>query len=162
MKRRHYRLRLLLLVLTLLLIWGQSVLPASQSAQESGWFLSLVRPAVTAVQALLARAGVVMDASVLVRKIAHFAEYALLGLLAYLLFSALRRRGRLPRAGVVCLAAALIDEAIQRFSAGRGPSLRDVALDFCGALTGILLAALLTVLRPSSRPTRKKQKKLRF
>ncbi|MEG0546552.1 MAG: VanZ family protein [Oscillospiraceae bacterium] len=40
------------------------------------------------------------------------------------------------------LAIAVVDEAIQILS-GRGPSVQDVILDFCGALAGILLALLI-------------------
>jgi len=43
------------------------------------------------------------------------------------------------------LLAAVTDEFIQSFT-GRGSSVRDVVLDFCGALTGMLLTFLLAEL----------------
>ena len=39
--------------------------------------------------------------------------------------------------------AAAIDETIQRFSPDRGPSIKDVGIDTCGVIAGILVLTLL-------------------
>ncbi len=81
----------------------------------------------------------------IVRKLAHFLEFALLGFLSYLLIRHLSRRlpalvpwlrGSIP-AGF-CLLYAISDEVHQIFT-GRGPAVRDVLIDFSGSLTGILV-----------------------
>ena len=40
------------------------------------------------------------------------------------------------------VAAASVDETIQRFVPDRGPSVKDVCIDSCGVLTGIILLYL--------------------
>ena len=146
MRKYVFVLRLMLVLLMLAFIWGHSMMPADLSDLESSRFLVLVRPLVEAVGRVLARHGYAYTPEHLVRKMAHFTEYAALGALMCLLF--LRKDGRcrllLPAGG--CLAVAFVDEGIQMFSAGRGPALRDVGIDFCGACMGILLTALVVTL----------------
>ncbi len=76
-----------------------------------------------------------------VRKAAHFAEFAVLGVLAQLLFGGFCRTGR---AGVVFsvvagLIIALCDETVQLFVEGRSGQVKDVWLDLLGAITGALI-----------------------
>ena len=66
----------------------------------------------------------------LIRKSAHFTEFAIL-------FRLLIRgpmEGRPYAALTICVVYALLDEGHQAFVPGRGPSLYDVALDSTGAL----------------------------
>ena len=78
-----------------------------------------------------------------VRKCAHFSEYALLGLLAALLTHSYGvRRGRLT-AWLVGTLYAASDELHQLFVSARSAMWQDVALDSVGVLTGVLLAYLL-------------------
>ena len=146
MRRWIQILKLLLVLAMLAFIWGHSLMPADQSSQESESFLSFVQPAMTAVIRCLQRLGVSAEPSALVRKMAHFTEFAVLGVLMYLLFSSPEKhsRGLLPAAA--CLTAAAVDELLQRFAAGRAPALRDVGIDFGGACLGILLAAAILAL----------------
>lgn len=78
----------------------------------------------------------------MVRKAAHFLEYALLGFFVALTAASFTARKLLR--GIIafpaCLAVAVIDENIQRFSAGRTPSKIDVLIDFCGSSFGICFA----------------------
>ena len=86
----------------------------------------------------------------LLRKAAHFSEYALLGAeLSLLLNLLLDRNGRPLARGrrlldfpALGFFAAAIDETIQIFS-GRGSSLLDVWLDTAGCLTGFFLIFLI-------------------
>ncbi len=78
----------------------------------------------------------------MVRKAAHFLEYALLGFFVALTAASFTAKKLLR--GVIafpaCLAVAVIDENIQRFSSGRTPSKLDVLIDFCGSSFGICFA----------------------
>jgi VanZ family protein len=67
------------------------------------------------------------------RKLAHFCEYAVLGALL------LRALGRGPIAVAVGIAYAATDELHQHFVPGRHAAFRDVAIDAAGALAGVLL-----------------------
>ena len=80
----------------------------------------------------------------LLRKLAHFAEYAILGAL---LLRALRREGVAVAAGV---AYAVTDELHQHFVPGRHGSPLDVALDAVGVTLGVYLLHRLQRTRPVS------------
>ena len=134
------KLLLVLLVLILLFIWGQSCLPSALSDRESGSVLDASRPF---LERLLGEGRVTMY---LIRKLAHFAEYFALGCVASLLFPLSLHRQALC-AGL-CLLAGLLDETIQIFS-GRGDQVRDIWLDFAGALAAILIVCLLR--RPAAK-----------
>ncbi len=78
----------------------------------------------------------------LVRKAAHFLEYALLGFFVALTAASFTAR-KLLRGMIAfpaCLLVAVIDENIPRFSSGRTPSRTDVLIDFCGSSFGICFA----------------------
>ena len=74
-----------------------------------------------------------------VRKLAHFAEYALLGFWWALCLWVYARQPmrRLGWAAAACLLTAFTDEAIQYCTPGRSAQLSDVGLDFAGALCGL-------------------------
>ncbi len=84
-----------------------------------------------------------------VRKAAHFTEYAVL---AMFLYGTLRMlKSKMPflnrKCGVVafilCFLFAVQDEWHQMFVPGRGPGVRDVFIDSCGAVSGIMLLWLV-------------------
>ena len=80
---------------------------------------------------------------------AHFTEFAFLGLwLHYMLSGVSRLKGRhaLLLSLLIGFFAAFLDETIQIFS-NRGSQVKDVWLDAAGVLFGVLLFALLRVLR---------------
>jgi VanZ family protein len=68
------------------------------------------------------------------RKIAHFGEYGVLGLLLA------RALGRELLAAAAGIAYAATDELHQHFVAGRHAAFRDVAVDAAGVLAGIMVA----------------------
>jgi VanZ family protein len=67
------------------------------------------------------------------RKLAHFAEYAILGALL------VRAVGNSVTAVVAGVAYAATDELHQHFVPGRHAAFRDVAIDAAGVLVGVLL-----------------------
>jgi VanZ family protein len=79
---------------------------------------------------------------IVLRKLTHVAEYALLALLWFWAIAA--RTGRPARATwmalLVCLACALADEAHQAIIPARTGSLRDVVIDVSGAAAALLIA----------------------
>ena len=99
----------------------------------------------------------------LVRKLAHFAEFGLLGFLSTGLTVYVNRRKHWVKPWlewliptVFCLLYAISDEVHQIFS-NRGSSAKDVAIDFAGALCGILLLQLIAALvRACKRRRREK------
>lgn len=111
------------------IIFYNSSLPLRQSSQLSGW--------VTALTQLLAQhldIRLTGDVEHHIRKLAHFCEFALLGLLLCYSFSALGVSNRTATGYILFLAlfAAVLDEYIQSFSPGRACRVTDVLLDFSG------------------------------
>lgn len=141
-------------VIMLLFIWGNSLLPGSVSGRESGWVLSLLEPFLRWLGNVIGRGGPVLPMEVLVRKLAHFSEFWLLGvLMAALLERPERGRTHFLLAELFCLGAAVVDELIQHMIPGRGPSIKDVLLDFSGATVGVVCGAALLWLMARGRKT---------
>ena len=95
--------------------------------------------------------------SFIVRKFAHFFEYAVLGfLIGCALF--LSRRRFSPVTSVICSALySVSDEIHQYFVPGRACRIFDVGVDTLGALTGTLILALI-ILIVNSIAIRRKEK----
>lgn len=161
MKGFVFFLKLLLVIAMLAFIWGQSLMPGDVSSMESEWFLTWVQPAVVFVQRLLARFGFVYELSYLVRKMAHFSEYAVLGVLMYWLFVKPDGRSRYVLPAGLCLASACVDEGIQIFAVERGPALKDVMIDFAGACAGILVMSFFVMLLYNAAQRRKRRRAAR-
>ena len=93
-----------------------------------------------------------------VRKTAHYTEYFLLGVsVAFPLYVyGVRGMKLIIFAGLFCFGYASLDEFHQSFVHGRGPSPKDVMIDSCGALTGIILTRIvgwtgrMTIFKPLS------------
>lgn len=127
-----------------LLIWGHSLVQGPQSSLESGMVVALVRPVFEALG--------VTDANLMtlvVRKGAHFSEYAVLGVLARELFSArLGERGRAPFPAAFLVALVPVcDECLQLLVPGRSGQPTDVLIDLAGLCCGALLATAVSALR---------------
>ena len=128
--RSRFRLWLVLTVLWVALIFLQSSLPAGASRAESGGVLAVLQnvfPWLT---------------HHLLRKLGHFAEYAIAGaLLTRTCRFAKRFSPALPL--LLGLLTAISDETLQLFVAGRSGQISDIWLDAAGVLTGALLVWLL-------------------
>lgn len=128
-----------LLVAWLAVIWGNSMTPGQVSGQLSGWASELIGK----ILPFLSPES--EYGHLLVRKIAHFSEFAVLGFLLGWLFAMVAEkkplRFLLP---LGCgMSAAVIDECIQIFSPGRVCSFWDMCIDWSGVLTGIGFMTLL-------------------
>ncbi len=110
----------------LALIFSQSAMPASLSGAES--------------QGLLAQLVAIfpMLTEHLLRKVAHFGEFMILGLLL-----ALWLRGGVSWPAFGGLVCALGDETIQLYVEGRSGQVSDVWIDFFGVLAGVALVLAL-------------------
>ena len=122
---------LLLAVVLVALIFFNSSLPATESGKLSG---CLAQFALQISQLL----GVSLKGDVehTIRKLAHFLEFACLGLLWCKVFASFHISNRTSNGYIllICLLVAVVDEYIQLFSLGRDGKVMDVLLDFSGAL----------------------------
>ena len=131
MKKQHQKILCgTLIVLNLALIWGNSLLPAESSSELSGW-----------LQAFLSFLPEGEFVHTLLRKAAHFSEFALLGLLMGWMSVLIRNRPNFSLLGIG-LGTGCIDETIQLFVPGRASSILDVWIDFSGFAVGLLILTL--------------------
>ena len=140
----------LLILFTIGFIWGNSMKTRSESQSLSLGVLQFIRPL---LDAIFSPENVTDH---LVRKLAHFTEFAVLGAELMLLSVLLGRRNL--SSILNCMFAGLIvavtDETIQLFSS-RGSQVIDVVLDFSGVVIGVLALLLLRAVLVGFRNTKK-------
>ena len=82
----------------------------------------------------------------LIRKMAHFTEYAGLGVLIRIATAKSTGSGKWLLRLVFLISVPLVDETIQLFVPGRGGSFTDCLIDMSGYVTGFLIASLIAQL----------------
>ena len=130
----------LLVVLMVIFIFSNSAASAGTSNGMSLTVSEWIRPVLNTV-------GLHPETDFLnfvIRKLAHFSEYALLGCLiaiAYRLqpWSWMKSKAALLPFFII----PVLDENLQRFSAGRSCELRDMLIDSAGMAAGLFLAIVL-------------------
>ena len=138
---------LVLLVCNLCFIWGNSLVSRAESHNLSVGVLGFLPPFWQAL-------GLSEEEMVhLLRKAAHFTEFACLGGLSTGLLTLFRK----PRVSPVLhllaggFLVAAIDETLQIFT-GRGSQLQDVWLDFAGFATGLAVVLIVRAIVGKSQP----------
>lgn len=136
--KTRIRFCMVLLFLNLIFIWGNSLMPGAVSDRISRWVGDMF--------------GSALDIPVnetegghgLLRKAAHFSEFACLGLLLCWRTCMAGRTGKDLAALTLLggITAACVDETIQIFAQGRNSSLADVWIDTCGAAAGMIFLIL--------------------
>lgn len=166
MKKRTYIILLIVFsVLTLAMngfIFFNSILDQSKSSVESGAVTEVIKPVIEDVIEITAPS---VDKSTInyhgiVRKLAHFSEFAMLAVfasgVAYMLTKIFNRVFvTLPMFYV--LVVAVLDEFIQTFS-DRAGMITDVLIDYSGALLGFLFSFVVILI--IEKVSKKKKLKL--
>lgn len=137
--KKSQKILLIIIIVTIAAIWGQSLLNRTASSAESGFVLAIVGPA---FRLIVKPEHLTM---LLIRKLAHFTEFFVLGVELELFL----KKKFLWAAGTGFFVA-FMDETLQMFS-GREAMISDVWLDFFGCITAIAVVILLL------RLTRKKK-----
>lgn len=124
------------------MIFSRSMQPAEMSNQESGKVLEMIQHFLPV--------DITMHQ---IRKAAHFLEFAVLGVLAQLMFGGLCRtwKGSVLFAVLAGLVIALLDETIQLFVLGRTGQVKDIWLDLSGAICGALISFAIRLLTVRAR-----------
>lgn len=142
MKNKKW-IRILILILTIALIWGQSCIPPEGSSAESGWVKEILQKILGLIF------GKVEVSEMLIRKMGHFTEYLILGAELTAFFPTLKTVV-VPMLG---FGTAFLDETIQIFS-GRGPQIQDVWIDLAGVLVGMAVVLLIRKWREKAKTTK--------
>ena len=134
---------LIIYAVYILLIFRNSMDPADISSEKSGAVLLILNK-------LLFRGKAVLTEHI-VRKLAHFAEYTVAGILGMLFFKNLGFPVLSLFSGLL---VALTDETIQLFVPGRSGQITDVWLDFSGILAGSVMFLILSAVAAHLRTKR--------
>ncbi len=141
-----HRQLVILIIITLAFIWGNSILPACVSAGISGSLMRFICSLTS-----FASTGDVSDGHL--RKFAHAFEFACLGTELIMLVRCNIKK-YISSAILFGLTTALIDETIQLFSEGRSSQVKDIWIDMLGFFIGTIIT--LTALKHIR--TKRKQK----
>ncbi len=142
--RKHYTV---LSWLAVLVCMGLIFYLSSQSGEDSGRLSAIVTTFImNIIERITGNSEFDLETfNHVVRKLAHFTAYFILGslLLNALHASKVRPPKSQRYAYITATLYAATDECHQMFSDGRGPQLRDVAIDSAGALIGVILTSIL-------------------
>lgn len=130
------------LILWMIIIFYFSHQPVDESSQLSE---GISKPIVEKLESIIKIDIVEEMFDYLIRKLAHFTEYMILGILMYIASS----KNNIPRNKKVlwcillCALYAITDEVHQAFVPGRAPRVFDVLIDTAGSITGILMTKFI-------------------
>ena len=125
-----------LIVANLAFIWGNSLMTGAESGNLSGGILAWINSILC-----LDESGAELLHH-LIRKAAHFTEFACFGCLLAWRWSMDKAPNQILLPVLLGMAAAMVDETIQLVTPDRGPSLKDVWIDTSGVITGVMLLIL--------------------
>ena len=132
------RINLIMIILWMILIFIMSSFDSVESSNQSSIIVNYISKLfnITNIDVL----------TIIVRKLAHFTEYFILGILLYNYFKEYKK------GIVISLIYAITDEFHQIFISGRSAEIMDILIDVAGAIVGIVaLNLVLTYLINRSR-----------
>lgn len=136
--KRRMSVCTILLCLLLAFIWGNSLLPGFVSSLLS----NAVKDILGRIFPFLISGG--SGGGGLLRKLAHFSEFAVLAVCLGWLYGMLRSKQpeQILLTVITGFLVACADETIQRFVPGRNGCITDVGIDTAGVITGIVLFSI--------------------
>lgn len=117
-------------------IWTNSLLPASLSSSQSGFVADILYPPFEDIIE-------VNKFYQIIRKLAHFTEFMLLGIVFSLFYLSIGKNKYYFITLIHGLIVAIIDETIQLFIPGRAGLITDVLIDTSGVLFGLFIIILI-------------------
>lgn len=136
-------------ILWMLLIFFLSSQPASESNNLSTGVTELIIKSIGKLLPLdIETSTIINTVSKLnhyVRKSAHFISYLILGVLVLNAFikCKIEKKKAIIYSIIICVFYSISDEVHQLFVPGRGGQLKDVVIDSCGTLVGIIIYSLI-------------------
>lgn len=117
----------------MILIFTMSAFNSTESSNQSNFIVNIILDIfnITNIKLL----------SLIIRKLAHFTEYFILGILIYNLIHSYDKK--IYMAIIICVLYAISDEIHQLFVPGRSCQLLDILIDSIGSIVGIYLLYLI-------------------
>lgn len=130
---KKQKLNLILVIIWMTIIFIMSSFNSIESSNQSNFIVDVIANIfhITNINIL----------SIIIRKLAHYTEYLILGILVMNLNN--KKSKSIYLSIIICLLYAISDEFHQSFVPGRSCQLYDVAIDFFGSLTGIFIYKLI-------------------
>lgn len=129
--KKKFIIYLCLTIIWIMFIFSFSMQSGEESSQTSGGIVSMIMDMLFPQGFAYAE-----QLEFFIRKLAHFTEYFILGVLVLLTLKQTRCPKQLLACLLICVLVASCDEIIQLFSGGRSGKIADVMLDSVGALCG--------------------------
>lgn len=123
------------MLLWMLLIFTMSSFDATESANQSNSIVNIITD--------IFKIENIEVLSFIIRKLAHFTEYLILGLLTINMLNKNDISKKYLISILICLIYAISDEIHQLFVPGRVCQLRDILIDSIGSITGVYLYKLI-------------------
>lgn len=134
----------ILIIINCIVIFNFSSQNSEKSNETSGVIVNKVVDSVAKVNKKVKKETLKDTVSFVVRKLAHFSIYTLLGI--FLMNEANTFEITKKRKIILCILFgalyAFSDEFHQGFVGGRSPEIRDVCIDTCGVIFGIILVII--------------------
>ena len=123
------KVKILLVILWMILIFIMSSFNSTESSNQSGFIVNVISSIfnISNIELL----------SLIIRKLAHFTEYFILGILTCNMVHSYNKKAYISI--IICILYAISDEIHQIFVPGRSCQIMDMTIDTLGSLTGIYL-----------------------
>ena len=123
-------LSIILVLLWLSVVYGMSSFDATASQSQSNIIVNIINELFN-----ISDINTINTISFIIRKIAHFSEYFILGMLMYNMMHNFNKKYYI--AMIICILCASLDELYQSFIPGRSSKILDVIIDSSGAILGV-------------------------
>lgn len=123
------------MLLWMFLIFLMSSFDATESTNQSNFIVNIITN--------IFKIENIELLSFIIRKLAHFTEYLILGLLVANMFTKNNINNLYLISIILCIIYATSDEIHQLFVPGRACQLRDILIDSIGTITGVYLYKLI-------------------
>lgn len=130
------QLSIILVLIWMIIIFIMSSFNAEDSANQSNFIVNII--------ANILNINNISLLCLIIRKLAHFTEYLILGTLVINMFTKNNISRSYLLSIILCVIYATSDEIHQLFIPGRACQIKDILIDSVGSITGIYLYKLST------------------
>lgn len=130
---KNKKLNIILVIIWMMFIFIMSSFNSNESSSQSNFIVNILSN--------IFNSNNIEILSLIVRKLAHFIEYTILGILVYNLIYSYNKKIYLSI--IICIIYSISDEVHQLFVPGRSCQITDILIDSTGSVTGIILLYIL-------------------
>ncbi len=125
------QLSIILVLIWMIIIFIMSSFNAEDSANQSNFIVNII--------ANILNINNISLLCLIIRKLAHFTEYLILGTLVINMFTKNNAKKTYLLSILLCIIYAISDEIHQIFVPGRACQIKDILIDSVGSITGVYL-----------------------